>query len=69
MSKYENTGFSDLCFVPSKRSELNGKVTHFENNPKASVCCFRGGDSVTLIGNVSFVTDRETLKNFWNEDD
>ena len=69
MSKYKNDGFSDIYFVSSKRSKINGKVTHFESNPKASVCCFRGGDSVTLIGNVSFVTDRETLEKLWNEND
>lgn len=69
MSKYKNEGFSDIYFVSSKRSNINGKVTHFENNPKASVCCFRGGDSVTLVGDVSFITDRKTLEKFWNEDD
>ena len=52
MSKYKSKGFSDIYFVSSKRSKTNGKVTHFENNPKASVCCFRDGDSVTLTGNV-----------------
>lgn len=69
MSKYKNEGFFDIYFVSSKRSVLNGKVTHFENNPKASVCCFRYGDSVTLIGNVSFVTDRKTLESIWDESD
>lgn len=48
-------GFSDVYFITSKRSPINGKVTHFENNPKASVCYFLGGDSVTLIGNIEFV--------------
>ena len=69
MSKYKNEGFFDIYFVSSKRSVLNGKVTHFENNPKASGCCFRDGDSVTLIGNVSFVTDRKTLESIWDESD
>ena len=69
MSKYKNEGFSDIYFVSSKRSKQSGKVTHFENNPKASVCCFRDGDSVTLIGNVSFVTDRKTPESIWDESD
>ena len=34
--------------MSSKRSELNGKVTHFENNDKARVCYSLGGDSVKL---------------------
>ena len=69
MSKYKNEGFSEIYFVSSKRSKLNGKVTHFENNPKASVCCFRNGDSVTLIGNITFVTDRTTIESIWDESD
>ena len=61
--------FSDIYFVTSKRSNINGKVTHFEANSKASVCYFLGGDSVTLIGNVEFVEDREMQELIWNETD
>lgn len=69
LSKYRNDGFSDVYFITSKRSKLNGKATHFENNPKASVCYFSGGNSVTLIGNVEFITDRATQESLWNESD
>lgn len=69
VSKAKNYGFSDIYFVTSKRSKLNGKATHFENNSKASVCYFSGGDSVTLIGNVEFVEDKELQKSIWNESD
>lgn len=62
-------GFSDIYFVTSKRSKINGKATHFEVNPKASVCYFKDGDSVTLIGNVEFVTDRNLQSLIWNETD
>ena len=62
-------GFSDIYFVTSKRSDINGKVTHFEKNPKASVCYFLEGDSVTLIGNVEFIEDRELQEAVWNETD
>ena len=62
-------GFRDIYFVSSKRSEINGKVTHFEKNPKASVCYYKDGDSVTLIGNVEFITDRELQEKVWNETD
>lgn len=61
--------FSDIYFVTSKRSPINGKATHFEANPKSSVCYFSGGDSVTLIGNVEFVDDREMQEMVWNETD
>lgn len=62
-------GFSDIYFVTSKRSKTNGKATHFETNHKASVCYFLDGDSVTLIGNVEFIEDREIQAQVWNETD
>ena len=69
LTKARNEGFSDIYFITSKRSKLNGKVTHFEQNPKASVCYFSGGDSVTLIGNVEFVEEREFQEAVWRESD
>lgn len=60
-------GFRDIYFISSKRSEINGKVTHFEKNPKASVCYYKDGDSVTLMGNVEFITDRKMQEEIWNE--
>lgn len=62
-------GFSDIYFVTSKRSHINGKATHFELNNKASVCYYLGGDSVTLIGNVEFINDRNIQEEIWNETD
>ena len=62
-------GFSDIYFVTSKRSDINGKAAHFEKNSKASVCYFLDGDSVTLIGNVEFIEDREFQETVWNETD
>lgn len=62
-------GFSDVYFVTSKRSPISGKAVHFESNPKASVCYFLGGDSVTLIGHVEFIEDRAVQEAVWNETD
>ncbi len=47
ITKVRNNGFSEIYFMTSKRSHINGKATHFENNTKASVCYFLGSDSVT----------------------
>ena len=69
LSVARSEGFSDIYFVTSKRSDINGKVTHFEKNPKASVCYFFEGDSVTLIGNVEFIDNRELQEAVWNETD
>ncbi len=68
MGKAGNDGFSDIYFITSKRSALNGKATHFERNPKASVCYFSGRDSVTLIGSIEFITDRPTRERIWSEE-
>ena len=69
LSIAKSDGFYDIYFVTSKRSKINGKVVNFESNSKASVCYFLGGDSVTLIGNVEFVKNRETQELVWNETD
>ncbi len=69
LSIARSDSFSDVYFVTSKRSPISGKVTHFESNSKASVCYFLGGDSVTLIGNVEFIEDKEIQEQIWNEND
>ncbi len=42
---------------------------YFENNKKASVCYFKGLDSVTLIGEVEFIEDRAFQKSVFQESD
>jgi len=64
ITKVRSNGFSEIYFMTSKRSQLNGKATHFENNTKASVCYYLGGDSVTLIGDVEIVSDMDEKRNF-----
>ncbi len=65
----KRNSFKEIYFVTSKRSHINGKATHFELNSKASVCYYLGGDSVTLIGDVEFITDRSVQEEIWNEAD
>lgn len=60
-------GFRDIYFITGKRSEKAGKIPQFEKNPKAGVCYFSGYDSVTLIGTITFVEDKEEQKKVWNE--
>ena len=69
MTKQRAVGFHEIYFVTSKRSEINGKATHFEKNSKAGVCCNINGDSITLIGYVEFIEDKELKASFWNESD
>jgi len=69
VSKLRSVGFSEIYIVTGKRSKYHGKVTHFENNTKASVCYFIGGDSVTLIGNIEIVEDDNLKTELWRESD
>lgn len=64
VSKLKAEGFQDVYVETSKRSELTGKATHFERCCKASVCFFQGGDSVTLIGDVTVISGPEEKKAF-----
>ncbi|SCY55560.1 pyridoxamine 5'-phosphate oxidase family protein [Alkaliphilus peptidifermentans] len=69
IKKIRNNGFLEIYFITSKRSHINGKATHFENNTKASVCYYLGGDSVTLIGDVEIVTNMDEKREFENDCD
>lgn len=69
ISKIRSNGFLEIYFMTSKRSHLNGKATHFENNTKASVCYHHGGDSVTLIGNVEIIHDVDEKAKFESDCD
>lgn len=64
ITKVRDKGFKEIYFMTSKRSKINGKAAHFENNSKASVCYQLGGDSVTLIGNVDIVQDMDEKRSF-----
>jgi len=69
ITKIRNNSFLEIYFMTSKRSHINGKAIHFENNTKASVCYYLGGDSVTLIGNVEIVIDMNEKKEFESDCD
>ncbi len=64
VSKIRASGFRELWFMTSRRSELNGKAVHFAKNPRASVCYTSGGDTVSLIGEVRMVEDVEEKRQF-----
>lgn len=69
VSKLCDRGFREVFFVTSKRSEKQGKATHFESNAKASVCFQLESDSLTLVGDVEIITDRAEMQELWNEND
>lgn len=43
------------------------KVRQFQQNPKASVCYFFGGDSVTLLGTVQIIADKTEKAALWQD--
>lgn len=64
INKIKSNTFMEIYFLTSKRSHINGKATHFQNNTKASVCYRLGGDSVTLIGDVEIIDDMKIKSQF-----
>lgn len=69
VNKLSDEGFREIYFVTSKRSEKQGKAKHFETNTKSSICFQHEGDSLTLVGEVEFITDIEEMQRLWNEHD
>ncbi len=69
VNKLSDKGFREIYFVTSKRSEKQGKAKHFETNTKSSICFQCEGDSLTLVGEVEIITDREIMQSLWNERD
>ncbi len=67
MRKCAAEGFRDIYFVSSKRSKLNGKVTHFENNDKADrqggVCHRQGASRLWDDGDRGFSQRVSTTRN------
>lgn len=46
---------------------IGTKARHFKQNPKAGACFWRGGDSVTLMGEVAFIDDMERTRALWQD--
>ncbi len=69
VSKISDEGFREIYFVTSKRSEKQGKAKHFETNTKSSICFQHEGDSLTLVGEVEFITNKEEMQRLWGEGD
>ncbi|MDO5562002.1 MAG: zinc ribbon domain-containing protein [Synergistaceae bacterium] len=64
MSRAGNEGLGVIYFATGASSL---KTYQFKENPKAGVCCSEGGDSVTLIGEVTIFDDSETKRKFWQD--
>lgn len=58
-------GEKEIGNIIVSTGEKGTKVAHFRKNPKASACVFDDRDSVTLIGEVEFVTDMKVKKDIF----
>lgn len=64
MAKIKAEGCKTIYFSTGTNS---AKTNHYRNNPKAGVAFYDGGDSVTLIGEVTIVEDKATKDALWQD--
>ena len=62
MAKVKAEGMETIWFSTSTSSR---KVKHFAANPKAGVCFFEPGKTVSLVGEIEVVEDMELKKALW----
>jgi len=64
MAKIRSEGIKTVWMATAAYSKKTG---HFLKNRKASVSTYSGGDSLTLVGNVSVLTDEKTKREYWQD--
>ena len=76
LASVNENGFPRICVMTKIKSEgvkkvyvatgiSSNKTKHFQANPKASICTWKGGDSITLIGTVKVIQDHGILEQMW----
>ena len=64
ISKIKTEGIRTVWMATGTNST---KTTHFRQNPKASLCYYLGGDSVTLLGQIEIVHDAIIKQELWQD--
>lgn len=64
LSTLKHDGYHTVYFSTGSISE---KVKHFMNNPKASLCYYGNGNSVTLIGDIEIIVDLAVKDEIWQD--
>lgn len=64
MSNIKSDGIKTIWMATGTHCK---KTDHFTNNPKASVCCHSEKDSLTLLGNVSVISDTDVKHSLWHD--
>ena len=76
LASVNENGFPRICVMAKIKSEgikkvyvatgmSSNKTTHFQANPKASICAWKGGNSITLIGTIKVTQDHAILEQMW----
>ena len=78
LASVNENGYPRICVLSKTKSDgikkvwcatglCGTKTRHFNANPKASVCFWKDGNSVTLVGKVAVQTDRRFLVEMWSD--
>ena len=62
LSKIKSAGIKKIYVATGM---MGTKSKHFQVNPKASVCAWKDGNSITLIGMVKVTQERDILEEMW----
>lgn len=76
LASVSEAGYPRICVLSKTKANgiktiwcstgLSGtKTGHFQKNPKASICFWKDGNSVTLMGKVSVKTDKRIREEMW----
>jgi len=76
LASVNDNGYPRICVLSKIKSEgikkvyvatgMTGtKTKHFQVNPKAGLCVWKDGDSITLIGTVKVTQERAILEKMW----
>lgn len=78
LASINEAGYPRICVLSKIKAEgiqtiwmatgtSSAKTAHFKKNPKASICYYLGGDSVTLLGEIEIVHDAVIKKELWQD--
>lgn len=78
LASVNENGYPRICVLSKTKSEgikkmwvstglCSTKVKHFTENPKASVCFYNQGNSVTLVGKVTVRVDQAIRTEMWQD--
>ena len=76
LASVNENGYPRICVLSKTKSEgikkvyastgmVSTKVKNFKANPKASICVWKGGNSITLMGTVKVTQERAVLEAMW----